>query len=354
MAQKKARESGKKTGSLKKRLVFPCQVVRQGNKTLYIFSAKASVLYSALSINRKVENKDEGYQRTLSLSRVASLAKHIALGRSIPTSIVVAFDKAAYDAKRGVLVVPPGRDVGWVIDGQHRLAGAHEAAVLGKDIDLSVVAFSNIDEKEQIQQFFTINREAKGVPTSLYLDLLRHLPNKDVAQLIKERAADIARNLKQDESSPFFERIPTTASPRVGQISLANFVRKISPLLAEKSTLGIYTEKEQRAVIANYYTALRNAFPDEYRKSDSVFFRTVGFGALWNAFPVFFNLCLKEYQGFQVKDAVRVFKRIEEFDFFAWRTMGTGSAAEIQAGNDLIATLRLALAEGKDSSLLRT
>ncbi|HJT41974.1 MAG TPA: DGQHR domain-containing protein [Rhizomicrobium sp.] len=346
-------EKGKKSSAIKAPKIFKCSPVQQDGKTLYVFAAKASELYSILSINRKIEDKEEGYQRTLSLSRVEAIAKHIERKNPIPTSIVVAFDQATFNAKSGELTVPAGKDVGWVIDGQHRLAGAHQAAARGVDIELSVVAFAAADEKEQIQQFVTINREAKGVPTSLYLDLLRHLPNKDMAEVLKERTADIARELKSDEESPFYDRIPATASPKVGQISLTNFVRKISPLLAEKSTLGIYTEKEQRAVIVNYYTALRNVFPDEYRKADSVFFRTIGFGALWNAFPVFFSLCLKEHQGFQVKDANKVFKKIETFDFSDWRELGTGSAAEIQAGNDLKTALRIAFDEGGGASQLR-
>ncbi|MGA9210122.1 MAG: hypothetical protein WB347_20155, partial [Terriglobales bacterium] len=106
--------------------------------------------------------------------------------------------------------------------------------------------------------------------------------------------------------------------------------------------LHVYTEREQTAVVSNYYKGLREVFPKEFDKRDSIFFKTVGFGALWNAFPTFFNLALKNQAGFGVKDVVAVFKRIESFDFSTWAQYGTGNQAEINAGEDVKTELLLA------------
>jgi DGQHR domain-containing protein len=114
--------------------------------------------------------------------------------------------------------MPAGTDVGWVIDGQHRLAGAEVASRGGTDIELPVIAFIGLSEPRQVEQFVTINREAKNVPTSLYLDLLRLLPNRKPADVAKERAADLATQLRRDEESPFFESIVVTTSP-LGAVS---------------------------------------------------------------------------------------------------------------------------------------
>ena len=333
----------KQSGEAKQSLKFAATLVEQSGHKLYLFRAKASVLYAALSINRRIEKKDEGYQRALSVSRVQAITRHITQKKPIPTAIIVCFDNATFDLKKGELQVPKGSDVGWVIDGQHRLAGAEMAARVGFDIEIPVVAFIGLTQDRQVEQFVVINREAKNVPTSLYLDLLGKLPNKKPADAARERAVDLATELRRSEDSPFFERIVVTVAPKAGQISLTNFVRKISSLVAQdKGMLGVYTEREQVAVISNYYKGLRQVFLKEFDSKSSVFFKTVGFGALWNIFPTFFSLTLKNHKGFEVKDVVAIFKRIEDFDFSTWNQYGSGNQAETLAGEDLKTTLLLA------------
>lgn len=351
---KKKKVTQKHTGTVLQAIKLPAIEVTQSGNKLYMFAAKASMLYGALSINRRIEGKDEGYQRTLSASRVRSITNYIKQKRAIPGSIIVSFDNAKFDKDDGILRVPKGDDVGWVIDGQHRLAGAEMAARENHEIELPVVAFIGLSEGKQIEQFVTINREGKNVPTSLYLDLLKLLPTKKPSDAAKERAADLATVLKGDEGSPFFERIVVTVSPKPGQLSLTNFVRKIAPLVTpDKGILHIYTQKEQLGVISNYFEGLRQVFPKEFESKDSIFFRTVGFGALWNAFHTFFSLALKERQGFAVKDVIEIFKRVDTFDFSTWRQYGSGNQAEINAGEDLKTELLLAFTDDGQTSSLR-
>jgi DGQHR domain-containing protein len=236
-----------------------------------------------------------------------------------------------------------------------RLAGAAEAAKQGVDVELPVVAFTGLTPKAQIEQFVTINREAKNVPTSLYLDLLHSLPDKNPADAAKERAADIATELRRDADSPFFERIAVTQSPKAGQISLVNFVRKITPhITRDKGILGTYTELEQCKVISNYYKGLAQVYSRDFAARDSIFFKTVGFGALWNAFQFVFSLTLKNCSGFTVKDVVSVLKQVETFDFSGWVQYGSGNQAETNAGDDFRTALLIAFnAEDGPSSSLR-
>lgn len=160
-------QGGKKHGKAPATLRFSAIEIHQGTHTLYSFSEKASNLWEFVSINRREEDKDEGYQRVLSTGRVRAVADYILEGNFIPGSIIIAVDKGQY--KSGELIISSGKDVAWVIDGQHRLAGAHLASTEGTDIELDVIALLNLDEEAQIDQFVTINREAKNVPTSLYL-----------------------------------------------------------------------------------------------------------------------------------------------------------------------------------------
>ncbi len=339
-AKKTVAATKKHVGRVAHALTLPAIEISQGDTTLYMFKAKASILFTSLSINRRIEDKEEGYQRVLSPSRVADIMRYISSKRPIPGAIIVSLDKATFSHDQ--LKIPAGTDVGWVIDGQHRLAGAENAAREGADIELPVVAFVGLDKDRQIEQFITINREGKNVPTSLYLDLLHYLPkNRKVGDIAKERAADLATQLRKTEDSPFFERIVVTTSPKSGQtISLVNFVRKIAPHVAPgKGILNAYTEREQYQVIANYFRGLRQVFAKEFDSRDSMFFKTIGFGAMWNVFPTVFSLTLKNQSGFAVKDVVEVLRRVSSTDFSTWSQYGTGDQAERTAADDFRTSL---------------
>jgi DGQHR domain-containing protein len=314
-------------------LKFPCMTAKQGKYQLICFVAPAHVVWKFVKVNRRESDKDEGYQRALSDSRVSALKRYIDSGNTIPNSILLSLDHGAIVSRDGQSVrIPNKEDAGWVIDGQHRLAGAHEA---GKNIELVVIAFIGLAEDEQIKQFITINREAKGVPTSLYYDLLKHLPpGKSDSDAAKERAVDIANDLRKREASPFYQRI-VVDPPKSGQLSLTNFVRKVAPLVIDKKgRFHTYLLNEQVGIFDNFYRALENVFPQQFRDGRSTFFKTLGFGAMINSLQTIFELSLTEHHGFKVEDATNILKKIEDFDFSQWDKMGTGTQAELQAGDD--------------------
>ncbi|NJK91886.1 MAG: DGQHR domain-containing protein [Blastochloris sp.] len=257
---------------------YPCIHLKQAKYKIVIFAIPAKKLFELVKYNRREEDKKKGYQRSLTPNRSASISKFIDAGNAIPTNIVVAFDHAKISSDGKFIEIEDCADAGWVIDGQHRLNGASEAA---DDIDVAVTAFIGLSQEDQIAQFITINREAKKVPASLYLDLLPDLKNfkKNEAELAKERAVDIANESKIDETSPFYNKIVSLQSPAKGQISLVNFVRKVAPLVHRGTgVLRARTELEQRSVLENYFRALSDVFPKYYEDADSVFFKNCG---LW-------------------------------------------------------------------------
>ena len=335
------------------RLKFPCLTIEQGKNRLVCFAGKATTIWEIVQVNKRDPDKDQGYQRVLSGARLASIAKYIRGGNPIPNSILISFTSGTKISNDGrTISIPKRKDAGWVIDGQHRLAGVHESQ---KDIELVVIGFINLPLKEQIREFVTINKEAKGVPTSLYYDLLKHLPpGKTDAQISKERASDIADMLRKDEQSSFFGRLVIISSPKRGEISLTNFVRKVAPLVQKnKGKFHIYSAEEQKRIINNYFKALESVFPKYFEEIESVFFQTLGFGALINALPTVFDLSVKYYQGFTIEDATKTLKCMEDFDFSDWKRYGTGSAAEIQAGEDMRLELLYRIEGTKDGESLR-
>lgn len=238
------------------------------------------------------------------------------------------------------ITIPAGTDIGWVIDGQHRLAGAHEAE---NDYEFCVIGVMGLPEEEQVELFVTINREAKGVPTSLVLDLLGRIPKKRPSDFANERAVDLSKRLRDDPESPLFLRI-VVDSPRAGQVSLANFVRKVTPLVhQDKGRLADYSFEEQAQILDNYFSAIREVFSDEWNKSNPVFFRTIGFGAMLNVFEKVFNECTERNASFQISDVKRILGLVSDFDFDQWNAYGSGNKAEQDAAKDVLIDLTRAL-----------
>src|SRR5258705_3398270 len=109
-------------------LKFSCLTVTQGDYELVCFTVPARQLWSFVRVNERESNKDKGYQRALSASRVRAVADYIDHGNPIPNSILLSLNQGARLAKnRKSITIPNRAGAGWVIDGQHRLAGAKES-----------------------------------------------------------------------------------------------------------------------------------------------------------------------------------------------------------------------------------
>lgn len=252
------------------RYSIPCHSLHQGQHEMHLFAMSAKSLWNVVQINQRKEDKEEGYQRALSISRVSKIAKYLDDGNAIPGAILISFDKAKLSAGGTEFIIENVEDAGWVIDGQHRLAGAYKA---NRDVEVPVVAFLNLSSEQQIELFVTINREQKGVPTSLYYDLLKQLPRKlSDAELIQERANDLVGRLRRDAESPFYRRIRVTTSPRPGELSSTNVIRKLTPHLRRDGRLAIFSDEERVAILNNLYRALEQVFPKEYKRADTLFF----------------------------------------------------------------------------------
>src|SRR5229473_3423194 len=81
-------------------IVIPAMPLLQGQNVFYLFTLPASMLYRLVQINRRSEDKREGYQRALSPSRVRSIQRYIEAGRVVPGVIIVAFDEGVFDDAR--------------------------------------------------------------------------------------------------------------------------------------------------------------------------------------------------------------------------------------------------------------
>lgn len=323
---------------MKEKLQYDCLTFNQNNKDLVFFKVKAKDLLEFASVARKTYETPEGYQRMFSEYRKKAIAKYINNGNIVPNSILISFDKAKLNKEKNIISFEKKANTAWIIDGQHRVLGAYAADI---EIELPVIAMINASTEEQILQFVTINREAKGVPSSLYIDLLGRLPRdlspKEVAQ---NRASDIADRLNENAYSPFYNRIATISSPKAGQISKSNFVKKLEPLIVpERGRLNDFTMQEQVKIIDNYFKAIEKAFPQELKKDRPIFYQTIGFGAFMKAFELIFNTIVnKTCGGFEVENIVNLLNLFSldlQTNISLWNQYGTGEKAETAASNEI-------------------
>ncbi len=320
--------------------VYPCHAYEEKGLRFVVFAAQANELYSFLKINRRSPDKDEGYQRALTMSRVDAIADFLDGGGVLPTAIYISLSKGFKVAPDGRSIeIPNNEDAGWVIDGQHRLAGSHVAR---STPILPVVACLDLDLEKQIEFFITINQEGKGVPSSLYYELLPKLPHaKSEKDLLDISAMELGKALSTDERSPFFGRIVSTVTPERGrQISTTHFVRRLSAFLKRPSgALQSYSHDERQKILNAYYRALEVVWPVEYEGRDkgSIFFQSLGFGALIGALPRFMYYSIRAHGGYRVVDFVAMFKSIADMvDWEAWRGRGTGTSYEASSASELI------------------
>jgi hypothetical protein len=89
--------------------------------------------------------------------------------------------------------------------------------------------------------------------------------------------------------------------------------------------------------------ALRDIFPEEFRKNNSLLFRTIGFGATFNAFDEIFTRVLSEHGSFKVQDIKKLVGLISDYEIADWEEFGTGNKAEQLAAQDFLTSLRKAI-----------
>jgi DGQHR domain-containing protein len=225
------------------------------------------------------------------------------------------------------LHIPREPDISWVIDGQHRLFGLHLA---DSDLPVSVAAFIGLSLEDQVALFIKINSTQKGVPASLYLDLLEIVGDEDS---IDRKIRDLIDQLNSDVDSPWYNNINMTGEGK-GAISLVNFSRRLKPLIApDNGDLRMYTFEEQYKILFNYFTAIKAVFLDQWDNGKYTLTKTVGFGALMSILPFVINLTIQQHGTFSANSVVKIFNLINDLKFDAETIgAGTGNKAETFAG----------------------
>lgn len=331
---------------------IPAFKIIQNNIPMLVFIAPVKMIYENFDVSRRIEDKILGYQRSFSKSRINNIKNYISQEQGvIPNSILVNLDpgKYEYSEDNNQLTLHDRKSLGLIIDGQHRVKGSYEA---NPEFKLMIVATLGLSVREQAKLFVTINQTQKGVPASLYLDLMNliegDIDDFDLEGISAERrATEIAIRLNEADESPLYQLIRRTGDAGFG-ISLSEFVNQIKDYVEPKTgKLANYGFEQQYKIFEIYFRAIKAVFLEQWEDRNSYILKTVGFGGIMKAFYEVFNLVIQKYQVFTTDNTIRILELIKDFKFDKDMPSGGGFKAQEKVGDMIVSSLKKAIRDSQ-------
>lgn len=262
---------------------YPAIIVEYSNKHFFLSSMPGKALSHCAKVSRADENPDKGYQRLLMSNRAKNIAEYFNQGNMIPGSIILSAQPEArvtYDkAKMEISFLPiPGAFL--VIDGQHRLYGAHEAKV---DVKLPVCIFEGLDLEREVEYFLDINGNQRGVPRTLQLEIIKFSVPEESDDALRVK---LFRELNSNPESPLCNKMSPTKSV-VGKLSHVPFKTAIDPILRLPTFRRASIDKMTRLLI-NFLSATEEVLVEstgsEAKLTNAAFFQALfaGFEPIMN------------------------------------------------------------------------
>lgn len=250
---------------------------------------------------------EEGYQRSPTPARIRAVAGYYREGGRMPNPLlgnireddfarvrveITNGDPDGYHEaiEAGVEWVGAGfiefpRDLPlWIYDGQHRMGGIKQlleqvpAAFEGFPVPLSITL--GLKQDEEMQEFYTVNTNAKSVKTDLAWELLRRLAQRDsnLAAQLEESSKDwimpgmdVARALETLDG-PWADSIqkPNQKMVRGDRLTIgqAGFVRSLKPILEMPLFQGAGPDVIAQ-VLDSYWKGIKKALPEPFAPDTS-------------------------------------------------------------------------------------
>jgi len=285
--------SGKKQKSLQKEFLAIKSRMRGFTCYSFIISAKDLLKYTYVHHRELygIIEATQAYQRMLNSKKIKEIANFIDSKEGFfPNSIIINFTKKLEwnqkeklnDISIGTITLPPYYGSAWIIDGQHRIYGAASA---NRDIILPVLAFENINQKDQASMFVEINEKQKKVPSDLLWDLYSDLyrDSDDNKQKVLFQIAEIAKKL--EESGPLKNKIdiPSIPKRRQTKLSLTTVCSTLHKFLPWRHIRHPSNEEKTPEyvshIIISYYEVLKELWPEDWEKGNKgVLLTNNGFG----------------------------------------------------------------------------
>lgn len=211
-----------------KRIRVPALKGKMGGFDYYMLSIEPETLLKMGFVLHRTKVNDSmapTYQRLLSSKRLPAITNFIQKGGYFPNSLIVNFDttssrkmKIQFDlaenssedsnAQLGMLSIPNAYGIAYIIDGQHRLYG-YAGTDYKRTNTIPVVAFENMESREQLQIFMDINENQKAVSKNLRLDLEEDInwESPQVDSRLKALRSSIIKALAADSGSVLANKI---------------------------------------------------------------------------------------------------------------------------------------------------
>jgi DGQHR domain-containing protein len=208
---------------------FSAVLVTQGDRRFYTLTLDSDVLAATCVATTRIEDPEEGFQRSLDKKRALSIKEYIEHGGVIPGSIVLSAQERSnlkYDGKKKTIQFDTLAGAFLIIDGQHRVYGFK---LSNRKLRVPVVIFSGLSKRDEARLFIDINTLQKSVPNELLLDI--------------KKLAETEGNLEQEARQLFddYQSNPESflcglMSPREkapGKITRTTFNAGVKPILQQ-------------------------------------------------------------------------------------------------------------------------
>lgn len=264
-----------------KTTTVPCLRIKQSDdRSIYSFAADGKDIQKFASISRiaRTENGElEGYQRPEISRHIDDIRRYLEQSNAIlPNALIIAFnkqlrftavEKGGNDCELGRLEIPVADEEkpGWIVDGQQRMAALRQ--MTGRRIMVPIIGIESRGIEDEREQFVLINN-TRPLPKSLVYELLPSLGDSVPPRMRARQAAyNVLEVLASDPESPFFHRIKTTTSQHLPHANIKDVsILRMIENSVENGILARYpqTPRPQAKVLNQYWTAVKQVFPDAW------------------------------------------------------------------------------------------
>lgn len=257
--------------------------VAQREHSFKLVSMPAELLtrISYAAVRRK-DTEEGAVQRILNSSRISGIKEFALKMGDFPSSIVLNWVGPKLTEGDGKIEIPDDIRLAQIIDGQHRVAGLkaaiEEDPTVGT-LEVPVAIYEGLDTPHSARIFISINTEQRPAPKSLVFDLYG-VTASDLMDPAAIRAGDIVSHLSS-QGQPYqnWIKLPNQDRQR-GGVALSTAVTAIKPLVDAKGIfeqLGAYELEIQKAIFANYFSAIRSKYGSHWNDRSNAFIYASGF-----------------------------------------------------------------------------
>jgi DGQHR domain-containing protein len=317
----------------------------QDGVSVYVAAVPAYVIAEIGVVNEYDPDKDagdetQGYQRAPSRQHAAKIKSYLldpTQKRLLPSATLLSSRtrltfRRIGDSEVGELELV--RPI-YVVDGQHRSLGlqlaAEEDDSVG-DFTIPVVILDSVDRNEEIRQFYTINKTAKGVRSDLADALLKSLGAlNDPSRQWLDTAIDVSEHLNGMRGGPWKDLIrrPNGSAGIVSQKSMTESLKQIT-----SSVLRGVDAVTVAAAVNNFWEALRTHMPEAFAEPKGYVLQKSNGVFVWNEVASeYFRRRMISDRDLSTARAVSELAQLEDHvDSEFWATRSKGGIAPNYSG----------------------